>query len=324
MKIRLITLSVTTALVLAGCNTMQQSDAPQVTSQPAAVHTTHAMTAPKHSQHIERVTIKHAPGMVPLVTQADVKTSQKPHAMMQKKHHPQHIVITETNTGNPLVTGMITLNNKAFTLNQAIGYLSHIEAKRQALLAKNSQFVNAIDAIYVGKQKLSPAQTKALLQYMHDQHHPISYQGLNKLPLHQGVHVALHLEHIKVNGQALTGPAAIAFVNGLVAQEQLKTQPPTHHTVSTRAPQHHGVTITTPTTMPKGHHVTYSNGKHQIMMQPHSAAPTTHTVTTIAPTQQSNMHNVMHGIPMHHAVPPTPASPTPTTSVVDQPQAQGQ
>lgn len=284
MKLGYLSLAILGSLALPGCN-MAQNDAstPQVQAQPAVVH--HA-PQPALTTQPQPMTVKHAPGMVPLVTQANVHGNQPMHHQTAQTMAPRHITITETVTGNPLLTGMIMLNGKPMTLANAITYLAHIQDQRHQLLAKNQRFVNAINEVYVGNTKLNPQQTQALLRYMRDNQHPMSYQGVDHLPLKPDTHVALHLNHIEVNGQALTGSAAMAFVNGLIAQEQLNTS-------TTTAVHSQPMTAIQP-------------AMHHPMMT----------------TQPQSMHHVQMGVPMHQATPPTPASAEPTTSVVQQPQPQ--
>ena len=87
-------------------------------------------------------------------------------------------------------------------------------------------------------------QPQALLHYMESQKHPLRYINLQNLAINPGMKFDLRLNHIIVDGQTLTGPAAMVFVNGLVAsssslqQAPMHTIAPAHHAAMPMPPQH--------------------------------------------------------------------------------------
>jgi len=293
MKPLLILTLIATSFALIGCSNTSNSD--DVSINPSFVQT---QTLPTQQTPIQPIVkhpayppIKRTQGMVPLVTQADVRRSQhtapQPHrVMIHEVYHPV----------NPVTTSMVEMNGKTLPLGQAPHYLHTLHQHNQNYLNKTNAFTHAIEHLYIDNQKLTPVQTHALLQYMKSRKRTLRYNNLQNLPMKPEMKFDLHLKHIIVDGQTLTGPAAIGFVNGLVAGSQ-----------STAA------AYSRIQTMP--HNSVSSHMSHQDMqtMTQHPAPA--------APKYMSDQHNnVSHQQPMHHHMPPPPNAAIPTTSTVPQPQ----
>lgn len=321
MKQLLIPSLIVTSLALTGCASKSNNN--DVSINPAFVQT---KTLPTKQTLIQPAvtqptypSVKRAQGMVPLVTQADVSTQSMPqtHATTSQPHR---IVIRETyHPANPITTGMVQINGKTLPLTQAPQYLQTLQQQRQSYLNKATEFTHEIEHIYIGDQALTPAQTHALLQYMGSQKHSLHYNNLQNLPIKPGMKFDLHLKHIIVDDQTLTGPAAIGFVNGLVASSQSHAmQPVTPATRTTMPMQRYNMSTpqySTPA-YPTQRVAIPSTASQQVVnnmgQPPVATAPTSY---------RGEMHNNRsHQEPMHYHMPPQPNSATPTTSIVEQPQ----
>jgi len=288
MKPLLILTLIATSFALTGCASTSNHD--DMSINPAFVQ---IQTLPTKQTSIQPIvkhptypTIQRAQGIIP-ATQADVRSSQ--HTTQQ----PHRVVIREVY--HPVNIGMVEINGKTLPLGQAQHYLHTLQQQNQNYPNKANTFTHAIEHLYIDNQKLTPVQTHVLLQYMQSRKHTLRYNNLQNLPMKPEMKFDLRLKHIIVAGQTLTGPAAISFVNNLVARSQ-----------STSAAYYRIQTIP---------HSASSSMSHQDMqtMPQHS--------TPAAPKYMSNPHNsVLHQQPMHHHMPPPPNAAMPTTSTVPQPQ----